>query len=166
MPRDPDSRNQTAVTTLAQLKEAQYFREMTGAQLRHLVTCGFHRRFQADTPLIEQGETLGSLFFVLQGTVCISVDVGATQPAWLYAAGPGSLADPCALLKPPMAPFTVYALSAVEALEIPRSCLVKELNERPELGYEIMQQLCERLRYIAMVTAKQGGNKALLFSPN
>ena len=166
MLRDSDSRDQTIVITTTQLKEAQHLGQMTTAQLRHLATCGTRRWFETDEPLIGQGENLDSLLVILQGKVSVSVDMGSTRTLWLYVAGPGSLVDSCALLDPPAAPIAVYALSSVEALEIPRACLLKEINERPAIGYEMMQELCERLSLIARVLVKQVGNEAPRFSPN
>ena len=161
-----DSRDQAIVITTAQLKEVPFFRHLPTTQLCHLATCATRRWFEADSLLFGQEENLDSLFVIVQGMVSVTANVGSQRTLWLYTAGPGSLVDLSILLDPPVAPVAVYTLSPVEVLEIPRECLLKELGEQPAIGYEMMQQLCQRLSLVTRVVAKQCPEEAPRFSLN
>ena len=166
MLQESNPQNLELIITTAQLKEVQYLSEMDTAQVRHLAVCGTYRWFDLDEPMVEQNKPMDSLLVIIQGQVSISVDVGTERAVWLDIAGPGSLVDPSALLEQPTSPVSVHALTPVEAIEIPRVCLLKELSMLPEIGYAMMQQLSERLCLIAKALAQQGDNEFLPFSNN
>ena len=166
MLRESESSSQMLLINAAHLKQAQYIGQLDMPKISHLASCGTRRSFAPDMPILQPDEVLDSLFVIIQGEVTVSVDYGTNRTIWLYVAGPGNLVDMSVLLDPPAASIAVHALSSVEALEIPRACLLKEIGEQPSVGYAMMQQLSERLSLVSRVLAKRQTDNTPMFSIN
>lgn len=139
----------------AMFKESQFLNRLSTEQLFRLTSGAHMKEFPAETTFIEEGTDLQELYFILQGMVAVSLFRSTNPTLWLYVSGPGTVVDLCALLDPPVAPVSAYALTNVQALAIPRSALVAVLEEEPAIGYEIVKHLCTRLSIITRVTVEE-----------
>ena len=105
--------------------------------------------------ILREGSEIEDVYLVLRGMVTVSLYQGISPSLWLYHSGPGTVADMCALLEPPVSPVSINALTDVEVLAIPRDVLVEVLLEQPVLACKVLRNLASRLALINRVVLKE-----------
>ena len=131
---------------------ARYLNKFPPHQQLYLTMAGTVKEFPAESLVLAQGSQIEEVYLILRGIVTVGLYQNKSPSLWLYVSGPGTMGDMCALLDPPVSPVSIYALTDVEALAIPRSTFVEVMQQEPALGYEALQALCTRLSFITCLT--------------
>lgn len=146
----PFQENLQAIT-----REAQYLNKLPYDKVLRLNLAGSAKEFPGQSEILAEGSEILEVYLILQGMVTVGLYHEISPSLSLYVAGPGAVVDMCALLEPPVSPVSIYALTDVHALAIPRATFVEVLEDEPALGYEILKHLCTRLSLITRVTLKE-----------
>ena len=116
---------------------------------------GTVKEFPREAVMLDEGAEIEEVYLILRGMVSVSLYPSVNPALWLYVAGPGTLVDVSALLDPPISPVSIRALWDIEVLAIPRDAFADLMKEEASVGYEILQNHCNRLALINRVALKQ-----------
>ena len=160
----PRRTHQTDIHDIVQ--QAQYLSKLPLHQRLALTMAGTVKEFPRESLILSEGSQIEEVYLVLRGMVTVGLYQGVAPSFWLYVSGPGTIVDMFALLEPPVSPVSIYALTDVEMLAIPRAAFVEVMQEESALGYEALQSLCTRLSLITRVALKEFSHGATVPSHN
>ena len=150
-----DSRRTTQLDLQTAAREAQCLDRLPAQDRLNLTLAGTVKNFDGESVILSEGTDIEEVYLILRGLVTVGMYQGINPALWLYVSGPGTIVDTCALLDPPVSPVTIRALTDVEVLAIPRAAFVKVIRANPDVGYELLQNLCSRLSLITRITLKE-----------
>ena len=135
--------------------EAAFLNKLPSHRLLQLTLAGTVTEFCGHSLILAEGSVIEEVYLIQRGLVTVSLYSEINPAKWLYRCGPGMLVDMCALLEPPISPVSIYALTDVKALAIPRATFVEVLREESKLGFEMLRHLCGRLSLITRIAVKE-----------
>lgn len=116
------------------------------SDLDALAAIGASRRYERDEALLAQGQVADRVLVLRSGRAKVVSLTPAGTHAVLTFRGPGALIGEQALLDGRPRSATVIALEPVEALSVAASAFRAYLSRRPELLFQLLSMLSERLR--------------------
>ena len=136
-------------------REGKYLNKLPPHQMLRLTMEGTVMEFPGQSLILSDGAQIEEVYLILHGMVTVSLHQGTSPSMWLYFSGPGTVVDMCALLDPPVSPVSIYALTDVEVLAIPRDVFTEVVQAEPVVAYEIVRNLASRLALINRVVLKE-----------
>ncbi len=127
------------------LRASDLFRDLPDDDLDRLATLVEPVRVAAGESLLREGDAGDSLFVIAAGEVDVVRGTGVDELP-LARVGPGSIQGEMSLLESRPRNATVRAVTAVDALRLPRAALFELLETRPEAALAMIRTTLSRLR--------------------
>lgn len=145
--RDVDSRAEGRLGTRALLRANALFRELPRATVDRIVELGYTRRMQAGELLYLQGDPGEGLYLILSGEVRISATGRDGQELHLNSLSAGEVMGEIALLDGGNRTATATATQDGMLFCIDRKDFLALVSRHPEITWQILQLLCQRVRW-------------------
>ncbi|HSL10556.1 MAG TPA: cyclic nucleotide-binding domain-containing protein [Actinomycetota bacterium] len=126
----------------APLQPAGVFAGCTDDELRSIAAIGEPVSFEADTPIVEEGDRGDAMYVVVDGEA--RVDVGGRY----HVLKPGEFFGEMALIAPGKRLATVRAVTPVRTLRIPADAFQAFVLDHPHVALSMMKTLVVRLREV------------------
>ena len=136
-------------------RHSDHLSKLSHTHRLQLTAAGIVKEFPGQQVMLAEGSEIEDLYLIQHGVVSVGLYQEVSPALWLYLAGPGTMVDMCALLDPPVAPASVYAVSDVTALAIPREVVLKVLAQAPAVFSDILRALASQLSLITQLTVKE-----------
>jgi CRP/FNR family transcriptional regulator len=125
------------------LKTVPLFANLPPDALERIDTLAVERGYPAGADVVTQGERAVGFFVVVDGSVAVVREPGATQIATLKA---GDFFGEMALLDGQLRSASVRAAEPTTCLVLPRWDFLSEVRHNPELAIALLQLLSQRIR--------------------
>jgi len=122
------------------LDEHPFFQGLDPALREVLVGCAANHRFVAGEYLFREGGEASRFYLIRDGQVAVEVEPPVRDPIVLETLGAGDVLGWSWLVLPHRVAFSARAQTKVRALSFESRCLLKKMEERPELGYEVLRR--------------------------
>ncbi|KJU82590.1 cyclic nucleotide-binding protein [Candidatus Magnetobacterium bavaricum] len=106
--------------------------ELSDDDIQWLLATGVEERVESGTVVISEGEYIGSIYMVLEGTLGVYISV--TAPRLLNTVGAGEILGEMSYLEDKPTAATVIALENVVLLNISRESLDNKMYDEPDFG--------------------------------
>ena len=144
MTQDTDQPTETAREADI-LSGVSLFAGLARDSIRSIQAFAFHRTFEADDVIVEEGRTGNGLYVVLSGRVEVVRSAGSPRERVLATLGPGEPFGELALLGEWKRTATVRAVETTACLGIDRWVFLAHLKREPELAIRMLQVVAQRL---------------------
>ncbi len=142
--RAPAARYAASDAERRKLREVDIFAELSDAQIDRVVSLGRRARIAAGQELGEAGQLGHSLFIIMDGSAQLSAE-SAIGEITVRIAGPGESFPLATLIGSGSLITSVNAMTDMEAIEIPRSALLRLFAQDTEIGMRIYEAIAETL---------------------
>lgn len=128
------------------LRRIPLFAKLEAAKLKLLAFTSERLTFPAGEELFHQGDTGDAAYVILAGGVDVLVDT-AGGPVRVASVGGNEIVGEIAILCDVPRTATVTANSEVETLRISKDAFFHLVNQFPQVGIEVMNELANRLHH-------------------
>lgn len=122
------------------LDEHPFFQGIAPELRELLVGCAANHRFVAGEYLFREGAEARKFYLIRKGQVAVEVEPPVRAPIILETLGEGEVLGWSWLIPPFRTAFSARAQTDVRALSFDSCCLLKKMEERPELGYAVLRR--------------------------
>ncbi len=133
-------------TDYDQLKQIPLFAGMTDNTIMNLLLDATARRYPRGTSLFMQGEQADRFFVVLEGWVKGFRQAPDGHESVIAVFGPGETFAEAAMFVSGNFPISTEIVADARLLVIPRSGLLKQLREDPDIALKMLASMSRRLR--------------------
>ncbi|MDX2237189.1 MAG: Crp/Fnr family transcriptional regulator [Hyphomonadaceae bacterium] len=130
----------------AALARAPLFRSMSAEGLKRLAAAGSTLNLEAGARLCAKGEPGEAAFVVLEGEVEVSLSTEGGRDVRLAALGPGAVIGEMASIDGGPRSADMAATRRTRLVRIPREAMVTAMRTEPEALFDLVIELCQRLR--------------------
>lgn len=127
------------------LSDQPLFRDLPADVANTVAGCARNVTFDTGRLLLAEGEGATTLYLLRRGQVSIEVHAPGRGPLAVQTLGPGQVVGWSWLVPPYRWNFDARALSPVGAIAIDGACLRAKADERPEVGYPLLQKISAML---------------------
>jgi signal transduction histidine kinase len=129
-----------------ELDSVNLFRDLKRDEQKALASITQARQFAAGCEIFRQGDPGDGVYFVKSGQVEISGTVGANAGRVFSQFGPGEIFGEMAVVERRPRSATATALKDTELYFIPRDEMLKLIRRSPDLTFNLLKQVSNRLR--------------------
>lgn len=122
------------------ITEHPFFQGMDPDMLDALVCCAANERFVAGEHLFREGAEARKFYLIREGRVAVEVEPPVRKPIVLETLSAGEVLGWSWLVPPHRAAFAARAQTNVRVLSFDATCLLKRMEEQPELGFAILRR--------------------------
>lgn len=134
------------------LKRVWLFEGLDDRELACVVGVVRERAYPARQVLVQQGDSSGDLFAVLQGRLKVTTSSPEGESVVFSILGPGEVFGEIALLDGGARSATVMALETCRLLIVPRAAFLGVLRDFPALAFRLLETMAKRIRALSSRT--------------
>ncbi|WP_448208145.1 Crp/Fnr family transcriptional regulator [Azospirillum sp. sgz302134] len=131
------------------LRNNRLLSALDDAQMAELVSLGWTVRFDAGQTVFTKGDPGDCLYAILSGQIAISTSSPDGKTMLLNLLNPGDVLGEIALLDGKERTAAATAQHRSEMFRLDRATFISFLERHPKLCIQMMEMLCERLRWVS-----------------
>ncbi|WP_448205922.1 Crp/Fnr family transcriptional regulator [Azospirillum sp. sgz302134] len=131
------------------LRRNRLLKGLDDQQMAELVALGRPSRFAEEQTLFSKGDPGDCLYAILKGQIAVSTSSVDGKTMLLNILNPGDVLGEIAMLDGKERTATATALRPAELFRIDRPEFITFLERHPRLCIQMMEMLCERLRWVS-----------------
>ncbi len=129
------------------IRNVSLFQSIEDKELEILASLLEKREYQAEETVVKANEPGNALFIIVEGRAIVVLKDEDGTEIFLDELGPGRFFGEISLIDGMSRSADVISLTPLSVLRLGRDDFQNVVHQHPSLMYEMLQELCHRLRY-------------------